>query len=175
MDTASRYTDTSWVVLAKDDFKNCPADLGRFDFRLDPDLNAFRAKLTPELERVLIEETDIEATACEPRTADPTKRELFEAVDRWYWQHWKHLRPDIKTSVVQGIAVFLSLFDTDPQVKRVFCPPKAMYQGMVCPSDPDGVVMPRFAHLIEAGKLSLDDVREAEKHLRALQKKGSKS
>jgi hypothetical protein len=153
MDTASRYTDTSWVVLAKDDFKNCPADLGRFDFRLDPDLNAFRAKLTPELERVLIEETDIEATACEPRTADPTKRELFEAVDRWYWQHWKHLRPDIKTSVVQGIAVFLSLFDTDPQVKRVFCPPKAMYQGMVCPSDPDGVVMPRFAHLIEAGNI----------------------
>ena len=120
---------------------------------MDAALGAFRAKLTPELERVLTEETDIEATVYEPQAIFPMKRELFEAVDRWYWEHWKHLRPDIKTSVVQGIAVFLSLFDTDPQVKKIFCPPKAMYEGKPCPSDPEGVVMPPFADLIEQGKV----------------------
>jgi hypothetical protein len=78
---------------------------------------------------------------------------MYEAVDRWYWEHWKHLRPDIKTSVVQGIAVFLSLFDTDPQVKRIFCPPKELYQGKACPSDPQGEVVPPFSDLIEEGKV----------------------
>jgi hypothetical protein len=153
LETGARFLDASWVVMAKQDFKSCPVDLSRFDFRLDPDLNAFRAKLTPELERILIEETDFEATVYKARPVDPLKRELFEAVDRWYWEHWKHLRPDIKTSVVQGIAVFLSLFDTDPQVKRIFCPPKAMYEGRPCPSDPKGVIMPPFADLIEQGKI----------------------
>src|SRR3954463_2489275 len=38
-----------------------------------------------------------------------------------------------------------------------------------------GESQPIMTHLIEAGKLSLDDVREAEKHLRALQKKERKS
>jgi len=153
IEAGARFLDDAWVVIGKEDFKSCPADLSGFDFHLDPDLNAFRAKRTPDLERLLIEETDIEAIVYEPRVVDPIKRELFEAVGRWYWEHWKHLRPDIKTSVVQGIAVFLSLFDTDPQVKKIFCPPKGMYEGKPCPSDPDGVIMPPFADLIEQGKI----------------------
>lgn len=153
IETGSRFLDTVWVVLAKQDLKECPVDLRRFDFRLDPELNAFRAKLTPELEQLLRDQTNLEATVYQPRATDPVKRELFEAVDRWYWEHWKHLRPDIKTSVVQGIAVFLSLFDTDPLVKKVFCPPLAMYEGKTCPSDPQGVIMPPFAELIEQGKI----------------------
>ena len=32
-----------------------------------------------------------------------------------------------------------------------------------------------MTHLIEAGKLTLEDVQEAEKHLRALQKKDGQS
>jgi BlaI family penicillinase repressor len=37
-----------------------------------------------------------------------------------------------------------------------------------------GETRPIMTHLIEAGKLTLDDVREAEKHLHEISKKGSK-
>ena len=77
----------------------------------------------------------------------------MEAVDRWYWEHWRNLRSDLKTSIVQGIAVFLSLFDTDPEVKRVFCPPKEKYEGKDCASDPDGIVLSPFSQLVEDGKV----------------------
>ncbi len=54
---------------------------------------------------------------------------------------------------MQGIAVFLSLFETDPDVRRVFCPPKELYQGKNCMSDPEGIVMRPFEELIETGKV----------------------
>jgi BlaI family penicillinase repressor len=38
-----------------------------------------------------------------------------------------------------------------------------------------GETQPIMSHLIEAGKLTLDDVHEAEKHLRALARKDKKS
>lgn len=59
----------------------------------------------------------------------------------------------MKTSIIQGIAVFLSLFETDADVRRVFCPPKDLYEGKPCESDPDGKVLPAFDHLIESGKV----------------------
>ena len=37
-----------------------------------------------------------------------------------------------------------------------------------------GETQPIMSHLIEAGKLSLDDVRDAEKHLREISRKGKK-
>jgi len=43
---------------------------------------------------------------------------------------------EVKTSIIQGIVVFLSLFETDPGVRRIFCPPKELYEGKPCPSDP---------------------------------------
>jgi BlaI family penicillinase repressor len=38
-----------------------------------------------------------------------------------------------------------------------------------------GETLPVMTHLIEAGKLTLEDVREAERHVRALQKKDKQS
>jgi hypothetical protein len=59
----------------------------------------------------------------------------------------------VKTSIIQGIAVFLSLFETNTQVRRVFCPPKELYEGKPCASDPNGVVLHAFGELIESGKV----------------------
>jgi len=153
INTGAEFSRTTWVVIPKDQFKACTVDLSHFRFELDPALGAFRARLTPELEQMLVNETDVEATVYEPRLPDETKRQLFQAVDRWYWEHWRNLRSDLKTSIVQGIAVFLSLFDTDPEVKRVFCPPKELYEGKYCASDPDGVVLSPFSQLVEDGKV----------------------
>ena len=45
-----------------------------------------------------------------------------EAIERWYLHDWMVLDAKLRTSIVEGISVFLSLFD-QPQVASVFCPP----------------------------------------------------
>ena len=46
-----------------------------------------------------------------------------EAVNRWYQHDWQTLDKKIKSSIVEGVSVFLSMFDL-PDVARVFCPPR---------------------------------------------------
>src|SRR5438093_2336993 len=58
---------------------------------------------------------------------DEKKRQQFEAVKRWFYQDWARIEPKLRTSIIEGISVFLSLFDDNPDVKRVFCPPKDTY------------------------------------------------
>ena len=48
--------------------------------------------------------------------------ERVEAVARWYLKDWMKLDAKLRTSIVEGISVFLSLFD-QPEVAGVFCPP----------------------------------------------------
>ena len=49
-------------------------------------------------------------------------REQVESIERWYRHDWTALDAKLRTSIVEGISVFLSLFD-QPQVASVFCPP----------------------------------------------------
>ena len=46
-----------------------------------------------------------------------------EAVNRWYVHDWHTLDHKIRSSIVEGVSVFLSMFDL-PHVARVFCPPR---------------------------------------------------
>ena len=83
---------------------------------------------------------------------DSQKQQQFEAVKRWFYQDWARIEPKLRTSIVEGISVFLSLFDDNPEVKRVFCPPKAAYD----PANKEGrhgTPLPPFADLIEQGKV----------------------
>ena len=48
----------------------------------------------------------------------------FEAAKRWFTHDWTRIDAKLRTSIVEGISVFLSLFDDNPQVKRIFCPPQ---------------------------------------------------
>ena len=48
--------------------------------------------------------------------------EQVDAVERWYLKDWMALDAKLRTSIVEGISVFLSLFD-QPDVAAVFCPP----------------------------------------------------
>ena len=105
------------------------------------------------MESALTERTDIEAAMYVRVPGTDTGRGSWESVDYWYWEHWKFFRQEVKTSIIQGIAVFLSLFETDPNVRRVFCPPKELYAGQACASDPNGIGMPPFEELIEQGKI----------------------
>ena len=48
-------------------------------------------------------------------------REQVEAIECWYLNDWTALDAKLRTSIVEGISVFLSIFD-QPQVAGVFCP-----------------------------------------------------
>ena len=47
---------------------------------------------------------------------------IVEGVERWYRLDWLELDRKLRTSIVEGLSVFLSLFDL-PDIARVFCPP----------------------------------------------------
>ena len=93
-------------------------------------------------------------------------REQVEAIERWYLNDWMALDPKLRTSIVEGISVFLSLFD-QPQVASMFCPPppdpdESIHMYSAAPDeDPEAVRpmpglrrrLPPLAELIEGGRV----------------------
>ena len=81
------------------------------------------------------------------------KRAQFEAVQRWFDDDWTRIEPKLRTSIVEGISVFLSLFDDNPRVKHTFCPPKETYDRARNPDGRHGTPLPSLATLIDQGKV----------------------
>lgn len=77
----------------------------------------------------------------------------FEAVKRWHHHDWSRIDTKLRTSIVEGISVFLSAFDSDPKLKRIFCPPKECYNAQVNADLRYGQPLPAFAELIESGRV----------------------
>ena len=77
----------------------------------------------------------------------------FEAVKRWFEDDWMRIEPKLRTSIVEGISVFLSLFDDNPRVKHTFCPPKDTYDPARNADGVHGTPLPPLAELIEQGKV----------------------
>jgi hypothetical protein len=77
----------------------------------------------------------------------------FEAVKRWFEHDWMRIDTKLRTSIVEGISVFLSIFDDNPALKRVFCPPKECYDRTLNANGRYGVPLPPFRELIEQGKV----------------------
>lgn len=87
-----------------------------------------------------------------------------DAITLWYRNDWMQLDEKLRSSIVEGISVFLSLFD-DPRVANVFCPPapespSTPQQGDTDPghSTSAGTLnlkrrLPPLADLIESGKV----------------------
>ena len=63
------------------------------------------------------------------------------------------IEPKLRTSIVEGISVFLSLFDDNPSVTYAFCPPKETYDRAANHDGRYGRPLPPFAELIEQGKV----------------------
>jgi len=81
------------------------------------------------------------------------KQAQFEAVQRWFDGDWMRIEPKLRTSIVEGVSVFLSLFDDNPRVKHTFCPPKSLYAADAPANAQQGVPLPPIAELIEQGKV----------------------
>ena len=56
----------------------------------------------------------------EPGPGEDTRARV-EAVNRWFVHDWQTLDNKIKSSIVEGVSVFLAMFDM-PDVAKVFCP-----------------------------------------------------
>jgi hypothetical protein len=153
IEIGARFSSVAYVGLSQEAYQAHAPLLAPFSFELNATTNQYMAPWGQELEQLLTEHTDCEAAVYSRNSYDPEQQDRWRSVHYWYWEHWKFFRSEVKTSIVQGIEVFLSLFETDPDVRRVFCPPKELYVCLPCPSDPHGKVLRPFEELIEQGKI----------------------
>ncbi len=153
IETGRRYTSVSFVGMGKAQYLKYESTLAPFRFAWSEKLGQHIARWTEELETVLVRQTAITASIYSRKAGDPDIRGSWESVHYWYWEHWKFFRSETKTSIVQGVAIFLSLFETDAKVRKVFCPPKELYEGKPSSADPHARVLPPFEELIETGKV----------------------
>ena len=96
-------------------------DLGEWTWTPIPETEESRAKWSPELEQKLKKLTIQPRIVWEPGAGDDV-RERVAAVKRWFENDWQKLDNKIKSSIVEGVSVFLSMFDM-LDVAAVFCPP----------------------------------------------------
>jgi hypothetical protein len=152
-ETGRRFTAASFIGVSKPSFLKYESTLALFGFSWNGKLAQYVARWTEELETFLTQQTAVPASLYTRKLGDPEMHDSWQSIHYWYWEHWKFFRSEVKTSIIQGIAVFLSLFETNAQVRRVFCPPKELYEGKPCASDPNGIVLEPFNDLMESGRV----------------------
>ena len=92
----------------------------------------------------------------EPGPGEDT-RERVEAVKRWFVHDWQTLDNKIKSSIVEGVSVFLAMFDM-PDVAKVFCP-----AAPHIPDDPQAIILQAQLKRLKAEKDAAAEKAEAEK------------
>jgi hypothetical protein len=148
-----RLIEADSVLLWEEEYLKHPKDLEPFQFRLDTESKRYRAPLTPGLASVLkAKAVQWEAENASRKNPVPAqKKAQLEAVRRWFFHDWRRIEPKLRTSIVEGISVFLSLFDDNPDVKRTFCPPAECYDTHANADFQFGKPLPSFSWLIETG------------------------
>jgi TraM recognition site of TraD and TraG len=150
-----RLEESYFLLVAPPDYLAGVKHLKVFDFAYDEETQMYRAKETAGLRRIL-EIGHIEFECLSESSLDHQnneKRAQLDAVKRWFYNDWRRIEPKLRTSIVEGISVFLSLFDDNPSVKRAFCPPAECYDEKANADWRFGKPLPSFSWLIEAGAL----------------------
>jgi hypothetical protein len=153
IEVGARFSTTRYIGIGKEAYREHESLLAPLGCEWRENAQLYLVAWTEELERLLIEESSSVFDVFTHKAYPPEQRDRYASIEYWYWEHWKFFRSEVKTSIVQGIVVFLSLFETDPQVRRVFCPPRELYEGKPCAADPRGRILPPFEELIETGKV----------------------
>ena len=95
--------------------------VAEWNWLVTPDGKEVGADCSFKMERKLKELKIPYRIVWEPGSGEDV-RERVLAVKRWYENDWQKLDNKIKSSIVEGVSVFLSMFDM-PDVAGVFCPP----------------------------------------------------
>jgi len=113
-----RLIEADSALLWEEEYLKFPKDLEPFHFRLDTESNRYRAPFTPGLAAVLkAKSVQWEAENASRKNPVPAqKKAQLEAVRRWFFHDWRRIEPKLRTSIFEGISVFLSLFDDNPDV-----------------------------------------------------------
>ena len=88
----------------------------------------------------------------EPGPGEDT-RERVEAVKRWFVHDWQALDNKIKSSIVEGVSVFLAMFDM-PDVAKVFCPAAPHITD-----DPQAIILQAQIKRLKAEKDAAAEIR----------------
>ena len=141
---AARTAGAPAVTILAEDYYRHFSDLGEL---VDWQQNGREvvAAWTPELGSVL-EELQLPCTV-DAGELTPGQRRAA-AIRRWYDHDWGQLDNKLRSSIVEGVSVFLSMFDM-PEIADVFCPP--------APQNVDGssaaLDFPPIKDLIESGRV----------------------
>ena len=156
------------AVIATKDLTAHKEPLGEWGWEPVPGSDKAACRLDPALRDRLKELKVAYETEESGGGAGSEFREQVEAIERWYLHDWMALDAKLRTSIVEGISVFLSLFD-QPQVAGVFCPPPpepdestSIHIGDGAPDEDAEAVrpvpglrrrLPPLSELIEGGKV----------------------
>ena len=104
------------------------ADLGDVEWngRGGRAFTTWTADLQDRLTRLGIKQTHHDSATGRITPPDLVARVL--AIERWYTHDWQRLDTKLRTSIVEGVSVFLAMFDL-PDVAKVFCPPPPVSPG----------------------------------------------
>ena len=109
------------ALISRTDFAGAVGVLRRWAWERFPGRDLVSCRLDPTLR----EQLDELGIPYRTRDLGGAGREFVaqvDAIERWHRNDWTALDAKLRTSIVEGISVFLSLFD-QPEVARVFCPP----------------------------------------------------
>ena len=134
--------------------------LAAFPWEKNATTNEMESALTNELAEFLLKHSVLHRTrerevlpmGIKP-IRDAEQRDQVEAVRRWFHNDWMRIEQRLRTSIVEGISFFLSLFDDNPALKRVFCPAKECFDPEANADGKFGKPLPPFSELIEQGKV----------------------
>ena len=110
------------VVISFDDYLANADHISGWKWQPPTQENTFHAYHSPALEAQLKELQIPYRVQWTESVRSSEIRQRVEAVNRWYQHDWQMIDNKIRSSIVEGISVFLSIFDL-PDVARVFCPP----------------------------------------------------
>ena len=113
--------DAATVSIDHQHLADHTADLADIDWqeRGGRAFTPWSEEVQDRLTRLGIPQKHHESPAARGAPRDLVDRVL--AVERWYTNDWMALDTKLRTSIVEGISVFLAMFDL-PDVARVFCP-----------------------------------------------------
>ena len=127
IEEAEKYVDDlrdGTIVIASSDFTPNALQLGKVAkwVPLGADGTLLQTDYRPAVEKLLKElQIDCRIEWTESLRTEEIRARV-DAVKRWYLHDWGMIDNKIRSSIVEGISVFLSIFDL-PDVARVFCPP----------------------------------------------------
>ena len=153
LDAEGKLLGKPFLFISPESYASHIADLKSLTFQLDSELKLYKTEETEGATEIL-QKLGVE-TSPGPRSDknDQNLRKIDQlgAVKRWFYNDWRRIEPKLRTSIVEGISVFLSLFDDNPDVKRTFCPPKECYDAAANADFKFGKPLPSFSWLIEEG------------------------